>query len=57
MADACPISESNDERPANEMLPLVYDELRLLARHKMANEAPGKHCRRPPSFTKPICAS
>lgn len=26
---------------ANDLLPLVYDELRRLAAHKMANEAPG----------------
>ena len=28
--------------PAEELLPLVYEELRKLAAHKMANEAPGQ---------------
>ncbi|MBI2929443.1 MAG: RNA polymerase subunit sigma [Verrucomicrobia bacterium] len=30
-----------DPKAAGELLPLVYDELRRLAAHKMANEAPG----------------
>ena len=29
-------------KAAEELLPLVYDELRKLAAHKMANEAPGQ---------------
>ena len=33
--------ESGDAQAANELLPLVYQELRRLAAHKMANEAPG----------------
>ena len=33
--------ESGDAKAANELLPLVYQELRRLAAHKMANEAPG----------------
>ena len=33
--------ESGDGKAANELLPLVYEELRRLATHKMANEAPG----------------
>src|SRR4029077_18429620 len=28
--------------PASELLPLVYEELRKLAAHKLANEAPGQ---------------
>jgi len=28
--------------PAEELLPLVYEELRRLAAHKMAHEAPGQ---------------
>ncbi len=32
---------NGDPRAAAELLPLVYDELRQLAAHKMANEAPG----------------
>jgi RNA polymerase sigma factor (TIGR02999 family) len=33
--------ENGDPRAANELLPLVYQELRRLATHKMAQEAPG----------------
>ena len=33
--------EQGDAKAADELLPLVYDELRRLAAHKMANEAPG----------------
>jgi RNA polymerase sigma factor (TIGR02999 family) len=33
--------ENGDAQAANELLPLVYQELRRLAAHKMANEAPG----------------
>jgi RNA polymerase sigma factor (TIGR02999 family) len=33
--------ESGDRKAADELLPLVYQELRQLAAHKMANEAPG----------------
>ncbi len=31
-----------DPKAAEELLPLVYEELRRLAAHKMANEAPGQ---------------
>src|SRR4051812_44850494 len=31
----------SDAKAANDLLPLVYQELRRLAAHKMANEAPG----------------
>src|SRR4030095_12492590 len=31
-----------DPQAAGELLPLVYEELRKLATHKMANEAPGQ---------------
>jgi RNA polymerase sigma factor (TIGR02999 family) len=34
-------AQQGDARAANELLPLVYDELRRLAVHKMASEAPG----------------
>ncbi len=34
--------ESGDAKAADELLPLVYQELRQLAAHKMANEAPGQ---------------
>ena len=32
----------NDPRAANQLLPLVYEELRKLAASKMAREAPGQ---------------
>ena len=34
--------QHGDPKAAEELLPLVYDELRKLAAHKMANEAPGQ---------------
>jgi RNA polymerase sigma factor (TIGR02999 family) len=34
--------ESGDARAAEELLPLVYEELRSLAAHRMAQEAPGQ---------------
>ena len=34
--------EHGDPHAANELLPLVYDELRKLAGQKMAKEAPGQ---------------
>jgi RNA polymerase sigma factor (TIGR02999 family) len=34
--------QQGNERAADELLPLVYEELRKLAAHKMANEAPGQ---------------
>lgn len=34
--------EQGDARAAEELLPLVYDELRKLAAHRMANEIPGQ---------------
>ena len=33
--------QHGDSKAAEELLPLVYQELRKLAAHKMANEAPG----------------
>jgi RNA polymerase sigma factor (TIGR02999 family) len=33
--------EKGDEKAAEELLPLVYEELRKLAAHKMAQEQPG----------------
>lgn len=45
MSDGAPVP-SNAEgariAPASELLPLVYEELRKLAAHKLANEAPGQ---------------
>ena len=34
--------ESGDPNAAEELLPLVYDELRRLAQHRMLNERPGQ---------------
>ena len=34
--------EQGDERAADQLLPLVYEELRLLAAQKMAQEKPGQ---------------
>ena len=34
--------EQGDSQAAEQLLPLVYDELRKLAAHKMAQEAPGQ---------------
>ena len=34
--------ESGDPSAAKQLLPLVYDELRKLAAHKMAQEKPGQ---------------
>src|SRR5438874_12038410 len=34
--------EQGDGKAPEELLPLVYDELRRLAAHKMANEMPGQ---------------
>jgi RNA polymerase sigma factor (TIGR02999 family) len=35
-------AQQGDPKSAEELLPLVYDELRRLAAHKMANEAAGQ---------------
>jgi RNA polymerase sigma factor (TIGR02999 family) len=35
-------AQEGDPKAAEELLPLVYEELRKLAAHKMANEAPGQ---------------
>ena len=34
--------QQGNEKAADELLPLVYEELRKLAAHKMAGEAPGQ---------------
>ena len=34
--------QQGEEKAADELLPLVYEELRKLAAHKMAGEAPGQ---------------
>ena len=35
-------AQAGDPTAADQLLPLVYEELRRLAAHKMANEAPGQ---------------
>ena len=35
-------AQQGDRKAAEELLPLVYDELRKLAAHRMAQEAPGQ---------------
>src|ERR1700716_366253 len=45
MSDVTRILEAiqhGDGRAADELLPLVYEELRKLAAHRMSNEAPGQ---------------
>ena len=45
MSDAAPAQSSAEgerRQSASELLPLVYEELRKLAAHKLANEAPGQ---------------
>src|SRR5437588_12138400 len=34
-------AQKGDPKAADQLLPMVYEELRRLAMHKMANEAPG----------------
>lgn len=40
--------QQGEAKAAEELLPLVYDELRKLAAHKMAHEAPGQPSSPPP---------
>src|SRR5215467_7307070 len=45
MSDAAPVKSSAEgarRQSASDLLPLVYEELRKLAAHKMANEMPGQ---------------
>jgi RNA polymerase sigma factor (TIGR02999 family) len=39
---SCTTIEQGDPHQAEQLLPLVYDELRSLAAHKLAQEAPGQ---------------
>ena len=45
-----------DSNAAEELLPLVYEELRRLAAHRMSKKPPARRCSPPRSFTKPGCA-
>ena len=47
--------EQGNPQAAEQLLPLVYDELRKLAAQKMAQEKPGQTLSPPPWFTKLIC--
>jgi RNA polymerase sigma factor (TIGR02999 family) len=45
MSDTAPVLnglEGQERQAASELLPLVYEELRRLAAHKLSNEAPGQ---------------
>jgi len=45
MSDVAPVLnglEGHERQAASDLLPLVYEELRRLAAHKLANEAPGQ---------------
>ena len=46
--------ESGDPHTAEQLLPLVYDELRKVAAQKMAQEKPGKRSTPPPWSTNRI---
>ena len=45
--------ESGDRKAAGQLLPLVYDELRKLAVHKLARECRGRRCSQRRSCTRP----
>jgi len=45
-----------DEHAAERLLPLVYDELRRLARYRVAGEPAGRGFRRRRWSMRPICA-
>src|SRR5215831_4297205 len=45
VSDTAPVLnglEGSESQDASDLLPLVYEELRKLAAHKLANEAPGQ---------------
>ena len=47
--------QSGDPRAAEQLLPLVYDELRKLAAARLAQEKPGQTLQATASCTKRIC--
>ena len=47
--------EDGDIRPAEELLPLVYNELRQLAAQKLSREQPGQTLQPPPWCMRPGC--
>ncbi len=48
--------EQGDTQAADELLPIVYEELRALAAQKPSVSHRDKPLRRPPWFTRPISA-
>jgi len=49
--------EHGDPHAADELLPLVYEQLRHLAAHRLAQETPGQTLHsRPPWCMRPGCA-
>lgn len=47
-------SDSRNKQAIDELMPLVYNELRRLAAHYLLNERPATRFARPPSFTRSI---
>ena len=47
--------DQGDPAAAEQLLPLVYEELRRLAAQKLSREKPGRRCRLPRWSTKRIC--
>jgi hypothetical protein len=45
-----------ERKGSDELLTLVYEELRRLADRLLAAKAPGRRCKPPPSSTRPISA-
>ena len=48
--------EQGDQQAAEQLLPLVYNELRKLAAQRLAQENPGRRCKPRRWSTKRICA-
>jgi hypothetical protein len=55
--DPSPPPNGGDRGAVADLMPLVYDERRRVARRYMRNEHPGTHSKLPRSFTKPTCGS
>ena len=47
--------EAGDPSAAEQLLPLVYDELRKLAAAKLAHESPGQTLQATALYMKPTC--
>ena len=47
--------ESGDPQAAEQLMPLVYDQLRRLAGASFAVKQLGIHCSQPPWCMKPMC--